>query len=378
MLRSDKGQTVLEYLIIATVIMAGIVVGGPFLARSVSGHFRLLEDSASDSVGEDIRQAPVPPSPPGCTCNALWSQGACGKWNPCTPSQRLYQRNCGLCGGMQQECRSELNCCNDPEPITCGQNLNINGSCDSGRVPPTLPKFSGFNGVCPGTWSNDDARKCKIGERLYSMPCGAATLGNPAASITYYACENVTDGKCDPQCWDALSTDGTPVVNSVECNPGDANSAGLSTEIIYRYTGFDYLGTTYLDNPTRPMSSELSTSDMDKYGAFHVIITYFGESYAHLDPYANLCAPGQSGYGTKPCHRCHPYGGSDLLDRRCELVCPPGFCPAAIVDAGGVRIENATCEPCCGAGYVNQGNCGAGFCETSLGSCSATECTSAM
>jgi hypothetical protein len=381
MFQSDKGQTVLEYLILATIIMAGIVIGGPFLARSVSGHFRLLEDSASDSIGEDIRQAPVPPQPPGgCTCNPWTGSAVCGNMDPCTPSQRLYQRSCGICG-MEQECRSEMDCCNDPEPIICGQNLNVNGSCDSGRVPPTLSKFSGFYGVCPGGWPVSDPRNCKIWERLYSMTCGAANPSNPAASVTYYACKNVKNEakNCGPQCWDAVSSDGIPVTNSVECNPGDeTNSDNLPTEIAYRYAGFDYNGTTYTDMPARPMSQQTSTGDMAMYGAFRVINTYFDPSYAYLDPYANQCAPGNPGYGTKPCHRCHPYGGGDLLNRRCEFVCPPGWCPAEVVTAGGVSFANATCEPCCGIDQVNQGNCGAGQCEARLGLCSATECTHAL
>jgi hypothetical protein len=379
MFRSDKGQTVLEYLILATIIMVSIVVGGPFLARSVSGHFRLLEDSASDSIGEDIRQAPIPPQPPGgCTCDPWFRSAVCGM-DPCTPSQRLYQRSCGICG-MEQECRSELDCCNDPEPVICGQNLNVNGSCDSGRVLPMVPADpanptgpqvnvfdSQYIGVCPGNWANNDARKCKIGERLYSITCGAATPSNPAASSTYYACKNVTDNKCAPECWDASNSNGTPVPNSEECTPGEeTNFNYLPEEIVYRNAGFNYNGTTYTDMPTRPTSANLSASDRERYGALRVINTYFNQDYAHLDPYANQCAPGDpgGGYGTDRCHRCHPSSsGSDPLNRRCEFVCPAGLYPAPRT-INGITYKDVACDPCSAGetkisiAYTPCGDCG--------------------
>jgi hypothetical protein len=381
MFRSDKGQTVLEYLIVATLILAGIVIGGPFLVRSVSGHFRLLEDSTSDSVGEDIRQASAPAPPAGsCVCNN-WFKGACGNNDPCSPSQRLYQRGCNPANcDIQQECLAELDCCNDPIIVQCGTILNLPGRCTGPRpLPKVTPSGGGapvdvfdpakYVGICPESTALG-TQLCKLWERLYSISCGAAATGGGTTTTTYYACKDVSGEtlNCGPECWDGPSTDGTPLAGSSPCAGDETSPSNLPTEIDYRVNGFTYNSSTYQDVPRRPVGY-WDNVPIEMYGAPQVIITYFDPTIATTPPTAaELCAPNEANYGTANCHRC-----SDT--RRCEFACPIGYCPKqALVKRLG-SVDNATCEPCCPAGTVYHGSCGPGSCQTSVGTCSATECT---
>jgi hypothetical protein len=132
-----------------------------------------------------------------------------------------------------------------------------------------------------------------------------------------------------------------------------------------RFTGFPYGASTYLDKPPRAVIQRPILPNEEMYGAFQVINTYFDPTIDLHNPDADGCAPGQANYGTANCHRCRP-------NRRCEFICPPGTSPAPANTSAG-PVENATCKPC-GAGQVNQGSCGAGYCQAGMGSCSATEC----
>jgi hypothetical protein len=223
-------------------------------------------------------------------------------------------------------------------------------------------------GICPET--NPPPPDCLVWERLYSIICGVYDPLNPSATKTYYICKDVKGEalNCGPQCWDATNADGTAFAGSTDCDTGaETNPDYLPDEIYARFNGFVYNGTTYIDAPPRAVANR-PMALLDMYDAYEVINTYFDPTVDLYNPYTDNCAPGQANYGTAACHRCDP-------NRRCEFACPPGFCPKQANVAGLGIVENATCEPCCGQGKVNQGSCGPGYCQAGLGSCSATECT---
>jgi hypothetical protein len=338
MLRSYKGQTVLEYLIIATIIMAGIVFGGPFLAHSVSGHFRLLDDSAVDAVSEDIRQVPVPDLPaPSCNCTDWTKPLDCGNNDPCTPSQRLYMRSCTPANcKVQQECRDEVDCCKNPIKIKCGSIVPITGAC-SGR--PAAPQATdsygatfnvfppGYLGVCPE--SAPGSPNCLVGERLYSINCGSGGSG----VATYYGCLDVrgqgTGHDCAPACWDPADPDGLPLSNSAgeqaqPCDGDETSSVRMPDELKTRLDRTDV--------PWRAVTKRPNFPTIDMYEAYQVIITYFDPAVANQP----LCSPND---GTASCHRCDP-------GRLCEYKCPTGLYPMSASVPGIGTVANATCRPC--------------------------------
>ncbi|MBI5024361.1 MAG: hypothetical protein HZC18_05090, partial [Candidatus Omnitrophica bacterium] len=48
--RDRRGQHTLEYLILMTLLMAGIIIGGPYVIRSWNAQMKGWEDSVVDSM----------------------------------------------------------------------------------------------------------------------------------------------------------------------------------------------------------------------------------------------------------------------------------------------------------------------------------------
>jgi Flp pilus assembly pilin Flp len=58
---NKHGQSIIEYVLIAVLVILGIVIMGPYVLRSVNAHFKLWDDGVQDSFTENITQAPVHP-----------------------------------------------------------------------------------------------------------------------------------------------------------------------------------------------------------------------------------------------------------------------------------------------------------------------------
>ena len=56
---NKSAQSVLEYSAIAMLVIAGILVMGPYMIRSVNAYFKTAEDQAKDSFREEIVQTPL-------------------------------------------------------------------------------------------------------------------------------------------------------------------------------------------------------------------------------------------------------------------------------------------------------------------------------
>lgn len=75
---SKNGQHTLEYMILLTLIMAGIIIGGPYAIRSWNAQMKGWEDSVMDSMTDPLAEAPPDSiSIPGCTPLG-WANQACG------------------------------------------------------------------------------------------------------------------------------------------------------------------------------------------------------------------------------------------------------------------------------------------------------------
>jgi hypothetical protein len=151
-----KAQAGLEYLGIAALVMAGILIAGPYVVRSINAHFKAAENGAIDTEREKIRQAPLQPENlPTCTCN--WSFGGCGNGGildngeACGVGRNIFKRMCSPLGcevqmqsanvfSNMQECRDDPtnahNCCTAREDKECGA-LGANtpgGACPDGQI----------------------------------------------------------------------------------------------------------------------------------------------------------------------------------------------------------------------------------------------------
>lgn len=54
---SQKGQHTLEYMILLILIMAGIIIGGPYVIRSWNAQVKGWEDSVVDSMDDPLMEA---------------------------------------------------------------------------------------------------------------------------------------------------------------------------------------------------------------------------------------------------------------------------------------------------------------------------------
>ncbi len=54
---NKNGQHTLEHTILLTLIMAGIIIGGPYAIRSWNAQMKGWEDSVRDSMTDPLQQA---------------------------------------------------------------------------------------------------------------------------------------------------------------------------------------------------------------------------------------------------------------------------------------------------------------------------------
>src|SRR3989338_7473302 len=73
---NKNGQHALEYVILMTLIMAGIPIGGPYVIRSWNAQMKMWEDSVTDSMRDPLDNAPPVPIP-GCD-DGTWVDVTCG------------------------------------------------------------------------------------------------------------------------------------------------------------------------------------------------------------------------------------------------------------------------------------------------------------
>ena len=141
----------IEYVLIAVLVILGIVIMGPYALRSVGAHFKLWDDSVQDSFTENLTQAPIndiPNIPINCNCTT--TAGSCGSsTSRCAANQREYDHLCnpqGCDGAPASSCQSDTTCCTAWGSTGCG----------------TIPLGQ------PATPTN-----CNYGYEIQSHQCGA-------------------------------------------------------------------------------------------------------------------------------------------------------------------------------------------------------------
>lgn len=165
---NKRGQSIIEYVLITILIVFGVIYMGPYVLRSISGHFNLWNDGIQDSFGEHLTQAPansVPPMNSNCQCTSIPS-GVCGGYagSPCTATEEEVDYSCNPqgCNGLGYRCPTSNSCCSAAVDIGCG----------------TIP-----------TGQKAPVGNCNYGYHIESQTCG---------SNTTYQC--IADNSCNAQC----------------------------------------------------------------------------------------------------------------------------------------------------------------------------------
>ena len=130
-IRQRSAQSMIEYSVLAVVVIMAIIFGGPFLVKSINARFMILDNNVRDSMEENIRQADKPKADPTCICTpntpdpTTWTAGSC-HIGSCGPTERLYFRTCtrALCA-PERACVADPSCCDTPvSNLICGQTID--------------------------------------------------------------------------------------------------------------------------------------------------------------------------------------------------------------------------------------------------------------
>jgi len=251
--QDHSAQVMLEYLVMAMIVLAAIIFGGPVLVNSIGARFKVAENNAGDAFSEKIQQA----SPELCSCvpmsdNAsVWPvSGACGVG--CGPLERNRHRTCLPAGcKLEDKCAESSDCCYPGVKGACGA---VNSSsaatfCVSRVVLDAVSQaiFPGYLGQCVDT--NGALRGCLDVEASYTAECGEGARRyacSPDSACAAAACEStvwtpaantVCAGTSFTQtgdCGDTRPAVGTlaaqcPAANTVACGEPITSSNGCGT-----------------------------------------------------------------------------------------------------------------------------------------------------
>jgi hypothetical protein len=177
---NKNGQSIIEYTLIAILVILGIVYMGPYALRSVNAYFKLWDEGVQDSFEENLSQAPVNVIPDmNATCQCWTTPGGCGGISgaSCQAGYRSWAHSCNpqgsACdGGASSGCSFDTTCC-DPIAQSCGS--------------APLPLGPGNTYAVP---SNTTSPPCYYGQRIWISPC--------SISSTYPACSASITTNCIP------------------------------------------------------------------------------------------------------------------------------------------------------------------------------------
>ena len=150
-----KGQSIIELAMVTVLIIAGIIVAGPYVLHSVNAHFKLWDDSVQDSLNDHLIQASKEQADinlPACDCT--WVSNDC-KAEGCESGERAYSKSCTPVGcDHGYKCAPDDSCCS-PRPT----NVCWRSAGDAPRPAANPPP--GFHS-CGGSFQ----------DRVYRFPCG--------------------------------------------------------------------------------------------------------------------------------------------------------------------------------------------------------------
>lgn len=193
---NNRAQSIVEYALIAILVIMGVVFMGAYVLRSVNAHFKLWDEGTQDSFSENINQANldnVPPIATNCQCNA--TPESCGGPNLlCPPYLREVDYTCnlpgclGVSGNSYCETPTAANpCCGCPSRGDCGSHTLASGVPVGDTIPCPVEGQNGIPASCPDypLPSNicvkapaNDPTNCYYGYHIYGNQCGGAGASN--------------------------------------------------------------------------------------------------------------------------------------------------------------------------------------------------------
>lgn len=190
------GQSIIEYLLIAVLVILGIVIMGAYVLRSTNAHFKLWDQGVQDAFQENLIQANqnnVPFIPTNCNCtNAPLSCGLATLTSQCAGNKRAYSHTCtpnqGCDGEAASFCVYDESCCQKYYQQSCGINT----------LPPPTPTGS-INGTGPGgndlpsgtTCFTYASNSCYYGQMTWGTQCSTLPIACCPLSTCNASCTGV-------------------------------------------------------------------------------------------------------------------------------------------------------------------------------------------
>ncbi len=174
---NKHGQSIVEYALIAILVITGIVFMGPYVLRSIDAHFKLWDDGVRDSFKEPLTQAPINDLPnidAECTCTPMDTHfcggSAAGSKCPVGQSEVDYSCNRTGCNGnpLGYFCKNDPSCCKLTR-AGCGTTPLPTGNIPTTSCTSGTP--SGSTCVQP---PDSDPTNCYFGYQVYSSTCNSS------------------------------------------------------------------------------------------------------------------------------------------------------------------------------------------------------------
>ena len=221
---NKQGQSIVEYALIATLVLLGVIFMGPYVLRSINAHFQLWDEGSQDSFHENLRQASLNSIPYlNSDCECTQTTGQCGGPNMfCAANEKEIDWVCTPyqgCNGSKgtTTCVVDQDCCGCPSVSGCGA-----AALPTPATPGVTPHPPGMVSVpCPQITSGQactyvanecyqalpitgtNKSPCYYGYRIYSFPCGS-TSSSVCVPDTYDPANNI-NGCPLPQCTGSFS-----------------------------------------------------------------------------------------------------------------------------------------------------------------------------
>ncbi len=218
MLSKLRAQSIIEYALLAMLVIVGTIVMGPYVLRSINAHFKLWEESIDDSVNDRMVPGKGQVITGECHCGEF-VKGECGahkqrsnekcapneryEYTPCTPA------GCGFSKDFKEKCVPDNEgCCSTFSLCTQDPHNHDIGSCcgsiplapDDARCAPAAranpDPVTGLPPVQIPANKTDYASYCCYGEEALINSCGTEVRCMPVPKGSPYP----DAGQCDAEC----------------------------------------------------------------------------------------------------------------------------------------------------------------------------------
>lgn len=148
---NNVGQHITEYTLLIALVVAGVIVMGPYVKRSWNGQMRSWEVSVKDSVYDPLKQASAISIPVNCECS--YNGGACvvgadevlPNGDICQVRKKVFGVNCtpiGCPATIEPYCSSDYSndCCGNFQALyNCGATNNLACCWGESNLPSGIP-----------------------------------------------------------------------------------------------------------------------------------------------------------------------------------------------------------------------------------------------